>query len=210
MRYLFTLFMMVVCLYAQIPTMQLPSPTAGQKNGMMAFKVLVTKPPHELDPEMAVIVGTIFSHGDSELKVNKNIDKALRYYQFAGENNVSMGYLLSANIYAKKEDLKNYVENMEKVVSANDDKISVPAGLQLASVWKDIDQIEKSVEVLRYVADRYQDSRAQFLVGYSLVSGELKSNELSVRDGEFYIYQACHNPHIDSAVKHQCNSMQIK
>ena len=205
----FTLCLLSVYLYAQIPSMNLPSPTGGQ-NGMMAFKVLVTKPPHELDPEMSVIVGTIFSHGDKELGVNKNIEKALQYYQYAGESNVSIGYLLSANIYAEKDDFKRYVQSMEKVISANDAKLSVPAGLQLASVWKDMDHIDKSVEVLRYVADRYQDSRAQFLVGYSLVTGEFRSKELSTRDGEFYIYQACNNPLRDEAVKRQCSNLNLR
>lgn len=169
-----------------------------------AFQALLTKEPSHLDPEVAVIVGTIYCQGSKEMKVLKNQKRCFEYLDFASEKKVVLADLVKANQYALNEDHKNYQAAMEKVMKSGDIRLSVPAGLQLAGYFASKDMTGKSVETLRYVADVYGDSRAQFMVAYSILNGDHIPNDLTKKDGRFYLYQACTNINIDPMVKQKC------
>lgn len=175
-----------------------------------ALKVLVHQDPEDLVPEMAVIVGNIYQQGMDELNIKKNPLKAKEYFKWAVKNKVPMGSFLLGNLCLEQGDQKCFVEQMEIVVKAKDQKLSVPAAFQLTLFWNNVNRIDRSFEVMNYVADVYSDDRAQFMVGYSIVSGEYTPKGWSKRDGEFYLYQACTNTHQHDEVKGKCSEMMKK
>lgn len=175
-----------------------------------ALKILIHQEPKELTPEMSIVVGNIYHQGMSELNVKKNPKQARRYYEWASNNNVAMGSLLLGNLCLENNDHKCFIENMEKVIKAKDDKLSVPVAFQLTLYWNNLNRIDRSFQVMNYTADIYDDDRAQFMVGFSIVSGEYTPKGWSKKDGEFYIYQACTNKKQHLEVKNKCASFMPK
>lgn len=177
---------------------------SGAGGDKMAFKIMLSKKPQELDPNVCVVVGSIYANGDQELGVKKNIDKGMAYMQRASDQNISMGMLLLANAYAEKDNYTGFYEQMTRLYKADDQKLSVPAGLTLAGIYASQDMYEQSFSALLYVAQKYGDSRAQFLAGYSIVSGTYAPSYMNKRDGEFLIYQACTNEERDPSLADKC------
>lgn len=177
---------------------------------MAALKVLVHQEPKDLVPEMAVIVGNIYQQGMDDLNIKKNPKKAKEYFLWAAKNKVVMGHFLLGNLCMEQGDQKCFVEQMEKVIKAKDQKMSVPAAFQLTLYWNNINRIDRAFEVMNYTADVYNDDRAQFMVGYSIVSGEYVPKGWSKKDGEFYLYQACTNSIQHAEVKDKCADMMKK
>jgi hypothetical protein len=121
-----------------------------------------------------------------------------------------MGSFLLGNLCLEQGDQKCFVDQMELVIKAKDSKMSVPAAFQLTLYWNNLNRIDRSFEVMNYVADVYDDDRAQFMVGYSIVSGEYIPKGWSNKDGEFYLYQACTNTHQHTEVKEKCVNIMKK
>ena len=189
--------------------MSLPK-TDFVQGGGMSLKVLMSKPPQELDPNLCVLIGSAYLEGSLENGIQKSPKKGEAYLKYAGENGVALADALLANHYLLNRDLDRYARSMQRVVFSGDEKIAVPAGILLGNFYSEIGQIPDSVRVLRYVAERYGDTRAQFLAGYAILSGEYSAPDVSKRDGEFLIYQACTNPKSDPAVMAKCTQMGIK
>lgn len=206
-KYLLAVAITFVSLYAVSP-MPLPKTDFSQGSGM-ALKSLMAKPPQELEPSLCVIVGTAYLEGSKESGVPKMPEKGVAYLQHASENGVTLADAVLANYYLENRNLDNYARYMQKVVFSGDEKIAVPAGLLLSSFYGEIGQMNDSVKTLRYVADYYRDSRAQFLAGYAIATGEYSEADATKRDGEFLIYQACTNPRVDPAVSMRCTQMGI-
>jgi hypothetical protein len=169
-----------------------------------AFQLLMLKEPKELDPQVAVIVGAVYCEGSKEMKVQKNQKRCFEYLDFASKNKVALADLIKANQFAKIDDHVGYQDSMEKVMMSGDEQLSIPAGLQLAGYYANEDKLAMSVRVLRYVADVYSDSRAQFMIAYSILNGDYTPVDLSRSDGQFYLYQACTNTNIDPVVEQKC------
>lgn len=172
---------------------------------VLTLKAMVAKKPKDLEPEIAIMVGNIYQNGMKELKVNPNIKKAKLYYQSGADRGVIIGNLLLANLAASEGNIKIYVNEMETIIRANDEKLSIPAGLQLSAFWVSKNNPKQSMETLLYLANVYDEPRAQFLVGWSIVSGEYVPHDMSERDGQGYLYQACHNPKITPEIQRQCD-----
>lgn len=201
-KLLIVLFMLFTCLQAS-SIVTLPLKTDGSSD-MVALKAFVTMPPVDLEPEVALMVGTMFQNGMKELGINKNINKAKIYFKSAGDRGVAMGYLILANIALSENNDKEYVEKMELVIKANDKALSSISGLQLAAYWVSKNQIERSFEPLIYVADVYDNAKAQFMIGWSIATKSHIPHNLSEQDGQFYLYQACNNPSRTEKIQLQC------
>jgi lipopolysaccharide biosynthesis regulator YciM len=175
-----------------------------------ALKIMVHQEPKELSPEMSVVVGGIYHQGMDELNIKKNPKLAEKYYKWGIDNNVTMGSFLLANLCIEHGNHKCYIENMEKVIKANDDKLSVSAAFQLTMYWNHLNRIDRSFQVMQYTADAYDDDRAQMLVGHAIISKEYVPKGWSKKDGDFYIYQACNNKNMHTEVKKQCSVLYPK
>lgn len=192
-------------LFAVSP-LPLPQTDFSQGPGV-ALKSLMAKPPQELDPNLCVIVGTAYLEGSAEAGIAAAPQKGLLYLNHASEEGVILADAVLANHYLQSNRLDQYARHMQKIIFSGDASIAVPAGLLLGSFYGEIGQTEDSVQTLRYIADRYSDSRAQFLAGYAIVTGEYKASDTTIRDGEFLIYMACTNEKIDPAVAVKCSQM---
>ncbi len=201
------LFLSITLSFGKQFNMQQPS-SAGAD--MSALKILVHSEPKDLEPEMAVVVGTVYLKGMEELKISKNPTKAKTYFEWASKNKVTMGSFLLANTCYSQKDTKCFVEKMEEVVKAKDPKISIPAAFQLAQFWNNINRTDRAFETMHYTADVYDDDRAQFMVGYSIASGDYIPKGWSKKDGEFYLYQACTNNIQHDEVKAKCTKFMKK
>jgi len=185
----------------------MPIPKTDFSHGAgIALKSLMAKAPQELDPNLCVIVGTAYLEGSMESGVQRSTEKGLVYLKYASENNVILADAVLANYFLENRQLDQYAQSMQRVIFSGDEKIAVPAGLLLGNFYSEIGQTIDSVKTLRYVADHYGDSRAQFLAGYAIATGEYNATK---RDGEFLIYQACINPKVDPVVVEKCALMGI-
>lgn len=171
----------------------------------IALKALISKAPAELNPEMAVTVGGMYQFGMEELSLKKNLKKAKLYYKSGADRNVTIGNLLLANMALEEKDIDTYASQMEIIIKADDEKLSIPAGLQLSSFWTAMDNYEKSTRVLQYLAEVYNEPRAQFLLGWAIVTKEYVPDGLTEKDGQFYLYQACNNPSKTEEIQKQCD-----
>lgn len=199
--------MMTSATYASSPIhLDKPLDMGQQVKGkdVATLRALAATPPEDLAPELAVIVGNFYMQGMDDIGVNKDLKRARPYFKYAGENKVVMGDFLLGNLCFEEGDQACFVTQMEKVIAADDPKLSTPTAFQLTIYWNALDRIDKSFEVMRYTADVYQDSRAQFMVGYSVVSGAYVPDDLTQNDGQFYLYQACHNDNIHKEVQQKC------
>ncbi len=185
----------------------IPSLNKNVIKGMeaLSLKVMVSKSPRDLEPDMSIVVGNMYENGMPELNIKKNVAKAKTYYKSSALRGVAMGNLLLANLAIAENDIEVYISEMESVIKANDKKLSIPAGLQLSAYWLSVGNKEHSINTLRYVADRYDEPRAQFLVGWSIVSKDYTPVDMTDKDGQFYLYSACHNPRRTKEIQLQCD-----
>lgn len=205
MKSLLLIISIVSCFYAAQTAPSLPSGA-----DITALKILVHKDPEELTPEMSIIVGNIYHQGMGDLSVKRDDKKARKYYEWAVKNKLTMGSLVLANLCLGQNDQKCYIEQMEKVVKAKDPALSASAAFQFTQYWNNMGNTAKAFEVMNYTADVYDDDRAQFMVGFSILSGAYIPKGWSKKDGEFYMYQACTNPNKHEEVKIKCASSMSK
>jgi len=177
---------------------------------MLAIKALMVKKPNELEPDVSIMIGNIFQNGMQELGVKKNTQKAKIYYKSGAIRGVLIGNLLLANLALEEKDIKTYIKEMEFIIKANDYKLSIPAGLQLAAFWASINNKKSSIETLIYIATIYDDPRAQFMVGWSITTKEFIPNGMTQDDGQQFLYQACTNPTRTKEIQTQCDKYTNK
>lgn len=201
---IFTFFFMLTS--SAIFADKLPAAAAGMDT--LTLKHLVSTPADELEPEMAVIVGSIYNSGMSEIGVEKNYEKAKIYLKTAGDKGVPMGHLLLSGACAEHDDMECFTSNLDNVMRAKNNEISIPAGFKLAGYYTTQNNIGKAVESLRFMADEYNEPRAQFMVGWSIYSKEYMPSDMTYRDGEFYLFQACTNSIAPAEVKNQCKQFK--
>lgn len=188
----------------------LPVPKTDFASSSMMLKQMLAKPPSELQPAMCVIVGTAYLDGSKEAGVARDAGKAELYLLHASQHGEVLADALLANLYLDQRRLDDYAKAMQRVMASGQERIAVPAGMLLSAFYGELGQNDDSVRVLRYVAERYGDSRAQFLAGYAIVNGEYGGNDAGLNDGKFLIYQACTNSKIDPAVQLRCTQIGFR
>lgn len=208
MKSILFLFLLLTSLFG-VGHMPLPQTNFGAASSAM-LKQMMTKRPSELEPGLCVIVATAYLEGGEEAGVSKDAAKAERYLLSASRRGETLADALLSNLYLDQRRLDDYAKTMQRIVMSGNEKIAVPAGLLLSSFYAEVGQQDDSIRLLRYVAERYGDSRAQFLAGYAISTGEYGGDDASKTDGEFLIYQACTNARIDPAVQLRCTQIGFK
>jgi len=180
-------------------------PSVAQSS--LAIKSLLLKSPKELDAKTAIMVGNIYQNGMADLRIHANPEKAKRYYESGAKRGQAMGNLLLANMAIKEKNIQEYEKQMHRVMKSGDEQLSIPAGLQLAAFYTSFNKNDKAVSVLLYLANVYDEPSAQFMVGWSIVSGAYTPPGMNIEDGKGYLNTACSNPKRTEKITQKCNQI---
>ena len=176
---------------------------------LLAIKSLMLREPSELDPNMSLLVGSMYQHGMKDMGVSQNRPRALEYYKHAAKNKIVMANLIIANMSLEDNSIPSYIKNLWIVVRAKNSELSIPSGLQLSSYFIAHNKRKESIEVLQFLADEYNEPRAQFLIGWATIYENFTSQRLSKKDGRFYMYQACKNLNRTQKIETYCKKAGI-
>jgi len=175
----------------------------------IAIKSFILKNPDELNPETCLIAGAVYQYGDESIEVSKDIQKAKQYYLSASKRGNITADLILGNIGLEEGNINEFVARSNKVMKAKNRSLSIPAGYQLSTLFMNLNRKKEAMRTLSYLADNYDEPRAQFLIGWALVYDGYSSDLYDTKDGEFYLYRACNNKKIDTKTIQQCKILNL-
>ena len=206
LRLIIVSLLTAACLFAQNPISGNYTPDDMQGMSKLVIKSMATKDPDDLEPKMAIFVGNMFDKGMPELNIKVNKEKAVKYYTSGAKRGQNIGLLLLANLYLGQGKKDLYMSHLEKLMKKRD-KLSANAGIMLAGVYAQENDIAKSMEVLQYVSNMYDDARAQFMVGWAIVTNKYIPKGMNRHDGEILLNMACSNPNRNVEIEQKCKQM---